>query len=164
MSAPTPRTFRRNKEELIWLVFVLIVGAAFAASSTTLFAVRLTAESQVGRFDAPYDIVWALCCVGLVVTLGYYVRTTVHFLRRTVAVDAEGVTVGDERILWPALLEVREQTIRKRFYVFHRLELVRGIDDWVPVTSALIADYGGFVQSVRTARPDVLWTVQASDR
>ncbi len=156
--------FRRNPEELVWLVFVLVVGAAFAVSSTTLFAARLTAESHAGRFDAPYDIVWALCCAAMLFTLAYYVRTTVDFLRRTVRIDAEGISVGDERIDWGALVEVREQTIRRRFHVFHRLELVRSADDWVPVTSALIADYAGFVERLRADAPDVPWTVQGTDR
>ena len=109
--------FRRNPEELVWLVFVLVVGAAFAVSSTTLFAARLTAESHAGRFDAPYDIVWALCCAAMLFTLAYYVRTTVDFLRRTVRIDAEGISVGDERIDWGALVEVREQTIRKALWI-----------------------------------------------
>lgn len=143
---------------------MLVVGTAFTVSSATLFAARLTAESHIGRFDAPYDVVWALCSVALVVTLGYYVRMTVSFLRRTVRMDDHGVDVGDERVDWAFLVGVREQTIRRRFHVFHRLELVRADDDWVPVTSALIADYHGFVERVRAARPDIPWTVVGTDR
>jgi len=154
----SPVTFRRNREELVWLIFVLVVGAAFALSSTTLFAARLTAETHLGQYDAPYDIVWTLLCVALWATLGYYVRTTATFVRTTVAVDAAGVTVGADRIPWEGLLEVRAQTTRRRFHVFHRMELVRGPDDWVAVTSALIADYAGFATRVSEARPDVLWT------
>lgn len=158
------QTFRRNREELVWMIFVLVVGTAFAVSSSTLFAARLTAESHVGRFDAPYDVVWALCCVAMLFTLGYYVQTTAVFVRRAVRVDSTGVFVGEERVDWDALLEVREQTIRRRFHCFKRLELVRGPNDWVPVTSALIADYAGFVERVRAARPGILWTVQGTDR
>ena len=158
MTSSAPVTFRRNREELVWLIFVLVVGGAFALSSTALFAARLTAEAHLGRYDAPYDIVWTLLCVALWATLGYYVRTTLTFLRTTVTVDGAGVTVGADRILWEELLEVRAQTIRRRFHVFHRLELVRGPDDWIPVTSALIADYAGFATRVGQARSDVLWT------
>ncbi len=164
MTSSSAVIFRRNREELVWLIFVLVVGGAFALSSSALFAARLTAETHLGRYDAPYDVVWTLLCVALWATLGYYVRTTLTFLRTTVAVDDAGVTVGADRIPWEGLLEVRAQTIRRRFYVFHRLELVRGPDDWVPVTSAMIADYAGFATRVAESRPDVLWTGPRSGR
>ena len=148
-------TFGRNREELAWLLFVLLVGGAFAVTGALVYLARLTAEAAVGRFDIAFDLIWGLACLGLLGTVGYYAVVVSRFVRHRVTVDESGVAVGPARIAWAELSAVREERIKKRFYTFHRLELVRDDGSLIAVTSAQVADFKGLVDRVLKARSDI---------
>jgi len=147
--------FRRNREEVVWLVFVLLFGGAFAGTAAAVFVRRLLAEAALGQYDPAFDVLWALLAVSLLATYGYYVVTVVRFLRRVVTIGPNGVAVGAGTIPWEGLSALREERIQKRFYVFCRFELTRSEGEFIPVTSALIADYEGFRDAVCAGRPDL---------
>ena len=151
-----PLRFRRNREEVAWLVFVLVVAGAFGVTATLVFLARLQAEAIVGRFDVAFDVLWGVLCVGLLGTLGYYAYEVRRFLRRVVVIDRTGVHVGRQHIGWEDLGELREERVKRRHHTFCRLELARADGSFVPVSSAQVADYDGFRDRVARGRPDLV--------
>ena len=161
MSLPkSRRDFKRNREEVFWLLFVLLVGGVFSVTATLVYVRRLRLEAALGQFDVAFDLIWGIAALGLLVTLLYYLWTVIRFLRRTVSVDSAGVSVGGQRLPWESLVSLKEEQVQKRFYVFYRLELAQADGHFVPVSSAQISDYEGFRDCVVGARPDLDLEVQ----
>jgi len=154
-----PQHFGRNRQEVVWFLCVISLGAVFALTLLSLLVHRLRAEWVAEQPDLAADALWILACAGILVVLALAVREFVRYLRKRVSVLDEGLRVGAQLLRWADIVEVREAREFRSGAWFYHLELrtAAGAEAWI--TSGLVADYAGLRAAMLERRPDLPLTL-----